>query len=154
MLNPVVFREVFCVSAAQRKSHKTRGQRRETVLFTVSVHRVACSWSGSGQETKRFRREPGSSSALTEVFSRLVTAMYSKERKRFPEELFLPGFPTRDNLQTGTEDSQPPSHHPEPRPSRRRSHSSIKSPFKNQKITILMNVFIIALTNRNHYHII
>ena len=31
--------------------------------------------------------------------------MYSKERKRFPEELFLPGFPTRDNLQTGTEDS-------------------------------------------------
>ena len=35
------------------------------------------------------------------------TAMYSKERKRFPQELFLPGFPTRDNLQTGTEDSQP-----------------------------------------------
>ena len=33
MLNPVVFREVFCVSAAQRKSHKTRGLRRETVLF-------------------------------------------------------------------------------------------------------------------------
>ena len=42
--------------------------------------------------------------------------MYSKERKRFPEELFLPGFSTRDNLQPGTEDSQPPSHHPEPRP--------------------------------------
>ena len=42
--------------------------------------------------------------------------MYSKERKRFPQELFLPGFPTCDNLQTGTEDSQPPPHHPEPRP--------------------------------------
>ncbi len=33
--------------------------------------------------------------------------MYFNERKRFPKELFLPGFPTRDNLQTGTEDSQP-----------------------------------------------
>ena len=40
--------------------------------------------------------------------------MYSKERKRFPEELFLPGFPTRDNLQTGTEDSQPPLTIPPP----------------------------------------
>ena len=42
--------------------------------------------------------------------------MYSKERKRFPQELFLPGFPTRDQTQAGTEDSQPPSYHPEPRP--------------------------------------
>ena len=64
---------------------------------------------------------------LPRYFTRLVSVMYSKERKRFPEELFLPGFPTRDNLQTGTEDSQPPPHHPEPRPSRRRSHSSTKS---------------------------
>ena len=40
--------------------------------------------------------------------------MYSKERKRFPQELFLPGFPTRDNLQTGTEDSQPPLTIPPP----------------------------------------
>ena len=30
--------------------------------------------------------------------------MYSNERKRFPKELFLPGFPTRDNLKPGTED--------------------------------------------------
>ena len=30
------------------------------------------------------------------VFWRLSTVMYSKERKRFPQELFLPGFPTRD----------------------------------------------------------
>ena len=50
------------------------------------------------------------------VFWRLSTAMYSKERERFPKELFLPGFPTRDNLQTGTEDSSPPSHHSELRP--------------------------------------
>ncbi|MCB6933615.1 hypothetical protein LI020_23495, partial [[Clostridium] symbiosum] len=57
---------------------------------------------------------PGSSSALTEVFSRLVSVMYSKERKRFPKELFLPGFPTRDNLQAGTEDSQPPLTIPNP----------------------------------------
>ena len=42
------------------------------------------------------------------------TIMYSNERKRFPEELFLPGFPTRDNLQTGTEDSQPPLTIPPP----------------------------------------
>ena len=40
--------------------------------------------------------------------------MYSKERERFLKELFLPGFPTRDNLQAGTEDSQPPSHHSAP----------------------------------------
>ncbi|MCB6930439.1 hypothetical protein V3C10_19800 [[Clostridium] symbiosum] len=40
--------------------------------------------------------------------------MYSKERKRFPQELFLPGFPTRDNLQAGTEDSQPPLTIPPP----------------------------------------
>ena len=42
--------------------------------------------------------------------------MYSKERKRFPQELFLPGFPTRDNLTLGTEDSYTTSHHPAPRP--------------------------------------
>ena len=40
--------------------------------------------------------------------------MYSKERKRFPKELFLPGFPTRDNLNPGTEDSQPPLTIPNP----------------------------------------
>ena len=40
--------------------------------------------------------------------------MYSKERKRFPEELFLPGFSTRDNLQPGTEDSHPPLTIPPP----------------------------------------
>ena len=42
------------------------------------------------------------------VFGRLSTAMHFKERKRFPQELFLPGFPTRDNLPPGTEDSPPP----------------------------------------------
>ena len=50
------------------------------------------------------------------VFWHLSTVMHSKERKRFPEELFLPGFPTRDNLQPGTEDSYPPPHHSELRP--------------------------------------
>ncbi|WP_164516794.1 hypothetical protein [Clostridium transplantifaecale] len=34
--------------------------------------------------------------------------MYSNERKRFPQELFLPGFPTRDNLMPGTKDSSIP----------------------------------------------
>ena len=37
--------------------------------------------------------------------SEVSTTMYSKERKRFPQELFLPGFPTRDNLNPGAEDS-------------------------------------------------
>ena len=50
------------------------------------------------------------------VFWHLSTVMHFEERKRFPEELFLPGFPTRDNRTPGTEDSQPPPHHPEPRP--------------------------------------
>ncbi|MCB6608460.1 hypothetical protein LI174_07085, partial [[Clostridium] symbiosum] len=35
-------------------------------------------------------------------------------RKRFPKELFLPGFPTRDNRPPGTEDSQPPLTIPPP----------------------------------------
>ena len=34
--------------------------------------------------------------------------MYSKERKRFPQELFLPGFPAHDNLTPGTKDSSIP----------------------------------------------
>ena len=38
-------------------------------------------------------------------FFEVSTAMYFEERKRFPEELFLPGFPTRDQTQSGTEDS-------------------------------------------------
>ena len=59
-------------------------------------------------------------------FFEVSTVMHFEERKRFPKELFLPGFPTRDQTQAGTEDSSPPSHHPEPRPSRRRSHSSFK----------------------------
>ena len=33
------------------------------------------------------------------------TVMHFEERERFPKELFLPGFPTCDNLQPGTEDS-------------------------------------------------
>ena len=36
------------------------------------------------------------------------TIMYSKERKRFPQELFLPGFPAHDNLTPGTKDSSIP----------------------------------------------
>ncbi len=42
------------------------------------------------------------------------TIMYSNERKRFPEELFLPGFPAHDNLAPGTKDSSIP--HPTPAP--------------------------------------
>ena len=49
-------------------------------------------------------------------FFEVSTVMHFEERKRFPQELFLPGFPTRDNLTPGTEDSQPPTHHSEPRP--------------------------------------
>ena len=41
-------------------------------------------------------------------FFEVSTVMHFEERKRFPQELFLPGFPTCDNLQPGTEDSQPP----------------------------------------------
>ena len=33
-----VFREVFFVSAAQRKSQKTRGQQRQAAFFAVCVH--------------------------------------------------------------------------------------------------------------------
>ena len=36
-----VFREVFFVSAAQRKSQKTRGPQRQTAFFAVCVHRGA-----------------------------------------------------------------------------------------------------------------
>ncbi len=35
---------------------------------------------------------------LGDVLWHLSTAMHSDERERFPQELFLPGFPTRDNL--------------------------------------------------------
>ena len=56
---------------------------------------------------------------LPRYSTRLVSVMYSKERERFQQELFLPGFPTRDNLHSGTEDSYITSHHPAPRPSRR-----------------------------------
>ena len=38
-------------------------------------------------------------------FFEVSSVMYFEERKRFPEELFLPGFPTHGNLKTGTEDS-------------------------------------------------
>ncbi len=38
----VASREVFFVSAAKRKSQKTRVTRRETAFFAVSVHREAC----------------------------------------------------------------------------------------------------------------
>ncbi|WP_125144063.1 hypothetical protein [Clostridium transplantifaecale] len=40
--------------------------------------------------------------------------MYSNERKRFPEELFLPGFPARDTLTPGTKDSSIPLTTPVP----------------------------------------
>ncbi len=67
-------------------------------------------------------------------FFEVSTVMHFEERKRFPQELFLPGFPTRDQTQAGTEDSSPPSHHPEPRPSRRRSHSSTKFLFTDESL--------------------
>ena len=38
-------------------------------------------------------------------FFEVSTVMHFEERERFPKELFLPGFTTRDNLKTGTEDS-------------------------------------------------
>ena len=44
-----ISREVFFVSGAQRKSQKTRGLRRETAFFAVSVHRAACYWARSEQ---------------------------------------------------------------------------------------------------------
>ncbi len=40
--------------------------------------------------------------------------MYSNERERFPEELFLPVFPARDNLMPGTKDSSIPLTTPVP----------------------------------------
>ncbi|WP_125141907.1 hypothetical protein [Clostridium transplantifaecale] len=42
------------------------------------------------------------------------TIMYSNERKRFPQELFLPGFPAHDNLTPGTKDSSIPLTTPAP----------------------------------------
>ena len=69
-------------------------------------------------------------------FFEVSTVMHFEERERFPKELFLPGFPTRDNLQTGTEDSYPPLTIPNPDRHRRRSHSSIKSLFKCRTVTI------------------
>ncbi|WP_164516718.1 hypothetical protein [Clostridium transplantifaecale] len=40
--------------------------------------------------------------------------MYSNERKRFPQELFLPVFPARDTLTPGTKDSSIPLTTPVP----------------------------------------
>ncbi|WP_164516913.1 hypothetical protein [Clostridium transplantifaecale] len=40
--------------------------------------------------------------------------MYSKERERFPQELFLPGFPACDNLTPGTKDPSIPLTTPAP----------------------------------------
>ena len=76
------------------------------------------------------------------------TAMYSEERKRFPKELFLPGFPTRNNLQTGTEDSSPPSHHPEPRPDGGVLIPQSPPPFLNS-LTSLINIFIFSIIESN-----
>ena len=42
------------------------------------------------------------------------TTIYSNERKRFPQELFLPGFPARGNLTSGTKDSSIPLTTPAP----------------------------------------
>ncbi len=67
-----------------------------------------------GRREKKIPEGTWSSLALTEVFYEVSTIMYSEERKRFPQELFLPGFPTRDNLQTGTEDSSLPLTIPPP----------------------------------------
>ena len=55
-----VFREVFFVSAAQRKSQKTRGQQRQTAFFAVCVHREACCWTQPGRgvnSNMRFARQ-------------------------------------------------------------------------------------------------
>ncbi len=40
--------------------------------------------------------------------------MYSNERKSFPQELFLPGFPAYDNLTPGTKGSSLPLTIPAP----------------------------------------
>ncbi|WP_164516847.1 hypothetical protein [Clostridium transplantifaecale] len=40
--------------------------------------------------------------------------MYSNERKRFPQELFLPVFPAHDHLTPGTKDSSIPLTTPVP----------------------------------------
>ena len=49
--------EVFFVSAAQRKSQKTREQQRQTTFLAVCVHREACYWAqpGRGVNSKRMK---------------------------------------------------------------------------------------------------
>ena len=96
----------------------------KTFASSVPVHNLSVGKKGEKDSAGNLKFI-GTYRGLFEV----STVMHFEERERFPKELFLPGFPTRDNLQSGTEDSQPPPHHPEPRPSRRRSHSSIKSLF-------------------------
>ncbi len=61
------------------------------ITSASSVPAITFLW---GRREKKISEGTWSSSALTEVFSRLVSVMYSKERERFPQELFLPGFPT------------------------------------------------------------
>ncbi|WP_164516932.1 hypothetical protein [Clostridium transplantifaecale] len=51
--------------------------------------------------------------------------MYSNERERFLQELFLPGFPARDTLTPGTKDSSIPLTTPAP-------GLTAASPFLNQ----------------------
>ena len=51
--------EAFFVSAAQRKSQKTREKRRQTAFYAVCVHRGACYWAqpGGGVNSNQFRKE-------------------------------------------------------------------------------------------------
>ncbi len=67
-----------------------------------SVPAITCLW---GRREEKIPEGTWSSLVLTEVFHEVSTTMYSKERKRFPQELFLPGFPIHSKPQIGTEDS-------------------------------------------------
>ena len=64
------------------------------VNFASSVPAITFPVGEEGE--KDFGGNLGVHRHLPRYSTRLVSAMYSNERKRFPQELFLPGFPTRD----------------------------------------------------------
>ena len=84
---------------------------------------------------RRFRRERGSPSALRRRLSAaLVLLCTPKSTSVSRRNFFSPHSPPATTYKPGLKTHISPSHHPEPRPSRRRSPSSTKSLFYSQSI--------------------
>ena len=122
------------IRTIQRPQARDSGWRQPSRLQSRPI---TCPW---GSREKTFRRGHWNPPVLDEVLHESSTRCAFHKRERVPAGIFSPGFPTRDNQKSGTEDSQSPSHHPEPRPSRRRSHPPCLFP---QSLLRLLAVYII-----------